>query len=76
MRPQSMQDGLGDSKVRDAGPPDTRPCCHLLRLAEEQPSSAWVLGRSGLSDGHRWLEAEDRASGGCYLCSSRWGLKR
>lgn len=35
MRSQSMQDGLGDSKVRDTGPPDTRPCCHLLRLAEE-----------------------------------------
>lgn len=48
-----MQDRLGDIKVRDTGPPDTRPCCDLLRMAEEQYSSVWVLGRRGLSDGDK-----------------------
>lgn len=56
-----MQDGLGD-KVRDAGPPDTRPCCDLLRMAEKHCGSLM---------GIKWLEVEDRASGGYYLCSSR-----
>lgn len=62
-----MQDGLGD-KVRDAGPPDTRPCCDLLRMAEKHCGSLM---------GIKWLESRTGHLG-VITCAapSRWGLKR